>query len=433
MDFKQFETRGYYEPGFLHLRVNTDQELIDLNKFGAEPATANYFSTFLHEYVHFLQDITTTTGLANTIHYIDMIKEVNDEIINDGKPDFKVPFVFSNTNNIVANKKLRNIYAGYTKAIEYIRYESYQVLHQVVPDKDGKESIVEIYKVHYYTRSGIKLSFDFGWICLTEYVAHTVQNQMVPGTDHAYVPYVVPELIIEKEYPAFGRDPLLISALCDACLMSYHPAQMFFKTILQMKADKFVPVSTKEVYDFIYAGIAFKSETGLITVQQLYDQTVEKAIAQLADALKSDIFEPNLRWVKHIFMEARALRTGNPDFITKLVKSPGQLSEMFYEVFAKLGTPFFTNKKEAGAFVPPRNFDPVGIQPYQLQVFKEIINLFHGKKGCGLYNFCKQKTGEDITNDNCQQAPWKRGEEKDLCPFGQFWKTWGLNGQFPVT
>ena len=252
---------------------------------------------------------------------------------------------------------------------------------------------------------------------------------MVPGTGHAYVPYVVPELIIEKEYPAFGRDPLLISALCDACLMSYHPAQMFFKTILQMKADKFVPVTTKEVYDFIYAGIAFKSETGLITAQQLYDQTVDNAIAQLADALKSDIFEPNLRWVKHIFMEARALRTGNPDFITKLVKSPGQLSEMFYEVFAKLGTPFFTNKRRSRRnSSPPRNFDPVGIQPYQLQVFKEIINLFHGKKGCGLYNFCKQTTDKDITNADCHQAPWKRGEEKDLCPFGQFWKTWGLNG-----
>jgi hypothetical protein len=70
-----------------------------------------------------------------------------------------------------------------------------------VKDKEGNEHYPEIYKVHYYTRSGIKLSFNFGWICLTEYVAHAVQNKFVPGTDHSDVPYVAPELIIHKEYP----------------------------------------------------------------------------------------------------------------------------------------------------------------------------------------------------------------------------------------
>jgi hypothetical protein len=431
MDYKQFETRGYYEPGFLHLRVNTDEELIDLNKFAADPATAAYFSTFLHEYVHFLQDVTTINGLANTIHYIDMIQEVNYEVIHSGRADFKVPFAFSNANNIQANKQLRNIYAGYQKPIDYIKYDSYQVLHQVVKDKEGNEHYPEIYKVHYYTRSGIKLSFNFGWICLTEYVAHAIQNKFVPGTDHSDVPYVAPELIIHKEYPEFGSDTMMIAALCDASLMSYHPAQVFFKTIQQMKADKFIPATPKEVYDYAYASISFRNGTGAVSTSVLYEQTAERADRQLADALKSDIFAPNLRWVKHVFASAKKLRLENPSFITDLVNSPGQLSETFYAVFGKLGTPFFTNKNYSGGFVPPKNLSHEGIQPYQLLVFKEIIDVFHGKRHCGLYQFCKQRPDRDITNHNCLTAPWKRGVEEDLCPFGQFWKTWGLNGHFP--
>jgi hypothetical protein len=361
-----------------------------------------------------------------------MIKEVNHEIINDGKPDFKVPFAFTNANNIQANKHLRNIYAGHMGAIDYIRYDSYEVLHQVVKDKDSNEFYPEIYRVYYYNRSMTRQSFDFGWLCLTEYVAHAVQNKLAPGTDHADVPYVVPELILEKEYPEFGKDTMMIVALCDACMMSYHPAQLFFKTIRQMKADQFRPKTTGEVYDFIYSKITFKSGTQNIKANQLFSQSIDLALKQLTDALKSDIFEPNLKWVKHLFTEARNLRLENPDFITMLVKAPGLLSDQFYQVFARLGTPFFTNKKDSGGFVPPRNFDADGIQPYQLLVFKEIINVFHGKRDCGLYHFCKQSAAKDITNEHCRTAPWNRGIEKDLCPFGQFWKTWGLNGQFPV-
>ena len=80
MTIIELETLGYYEPGFLHLRVNTDFDLSDLNTIIKNDK--KLFSTFLHEYIHFLQDVTTTTGLTYSIFYISLIKDINWNIIN---------------------------------------------------------------------------------------------------------------------------------------------------------------------------------------------------------------------------------------------------------------------------------------------------------------------------------------------------------------
>lgn len=70
MTILDLETMGYYEPGLLHLRVNTDRDIRDLNKVMAEDRLL--FSTFLHEYIHFLQDVTTTVGLTYSSFYISV-------------------------------------------------------------------------------------------------------------------------------------------------------------------------------------------------------------------------------------------------------------------------------------------------------------------------------------------------------------------------
>lgn len=433
MDKKQLETLGYYEPGFLHLRINTDHELKDLNQLAADPTTTRYFSTFLHEYIHFLQNVTTTYGLCSTIFLIDFIKAINYEVINDGKQEFKTPFEITNKYNIEANLQLKTIYTGGMDNIPYIKYENYIVENGSVTDNTGRTVEPVRYKVYYYTKTGQLKSFYFGSACLTEYVAHAIQSKFDPNISHPDVPYVAPELIIEKEYSEFGSDPMHIAALCDACMMSYHPAQQFFGTIARMKLEKFIPKTAAEIYEYVFAGTKFKDQNREISVIELFESTSDLALNQLNNALQSEIFTPNREWLNHIFSEARSLRLNQPDFIVSLVENAGRLSEIFYRTFHQLGTPFFTNKAGTGGFVPPRQVDAEGIQPYQLLVFKEIINIFMGKKKCGLYSFCKSHSKKEIINDDCLNAPWKRGMGDDLCPFGQFWKTWGLNGSFPVS
>jgi hypothetical protein len=427
------ETFGYYEPGFLHLRVNTDRDIYDLNKLSKEEGGHRYFSTFLHEYIHFLQDVTTTSGLLSAVFYIDLIKEFNGTVLNETKSEFKVPMNLSNANNVLANYKLREIYKGESKVSNYIRYDRFTVEETSILDKEGQEFKPKKYKVFYYDLQSKELeNFYFGSTCLKEYVAHAIQKKYYPEVEHPDIPYLIAEEIVYTECPDFGKDQMLIVTLCDACLMSYYPAQMFFETISRMKKERYKPNNSRDVYDFTLNEVSFEGEDGAETVESLFVKNTELASNQFLDALKSKPFKANYKWLLHIITEAKKIRLSHRNFMSELVLKEGVLSPFFYELFNSLGTPFFTNNKGKGGIVIPSDLKSSDIQPYQLLVFKQMINVYSGLEKCSLYDFCKTRPDKDITNELCQTAPWERIKELELCPFAQLWQTWGLAGKTPV-
>ena len=427
----EFDTLGFYEPGFLHLRINTENDVHDLNNLLKE--NPELFSTFLHEYIHFLQDISSTYGLFSAGFYVDFIKDINWEIRHDGKAEFYVPVRPTNVNNVLANLTLREIYRGRSEGSSFIKYDGYTEDILTVKDKAGNEVYPVKYTVHYYDLlSKEKKKIHFGYACLKEYVAHAVQSKFNPKTDHPDIPYQIAALIVEKEYPDFGDDSMLIAALCDASIMSLHPAQMFFKTIARMKESGFVPSKTKDVYEFAFDNLRFQGQGRTEDVISLFKGVHSYTDGQFTDALKSEIFAANQVWISHVLAEAVKLRLERIDFITSLVNDTFQLSATFFEIIKKLGTPFFTNKNDVGGFIPPDTLNNVQIQPYQLLVFKQILQTFAGEKRCGLYDFCKKRPDKDITNNYCLTSPWLKSKETELCPFGQIWKTWGLINEIPV-
>ena len=56
----------YYRPSFFHMKIDLPVDLGDLNEI-----TDATFALYLHEYIHFVQDISTIYGLMNitTINY----------------------------------------------------------------------------------------------------------------------------------------------------------------------------------------------------------------------------------------------------------------------------------------------------------------------------------------------------------------------------
>jgi hypothetical protein len=432
MNTTDLETLGFYEPGFLHLKVSTEYDIFDLNELSKNEKTKVHFSTFLHEYIHFLQDITTSSGLTSSSFYIDLIKDVNWTIRNDGKSEFEVPYKFNNLNNIEANIKLRTIYRGETEGSSFAKYDYYKIERDNITDKDGNVKSPKKYKVFYYDIKTRELkNFYFGTACLKEYIAHTIQKKYLSTTEHDDIPYLIAEQIVKKECPSFGSDSNNILALCDACLMCLHSAEMFFNTIDRIKKENFTPTKTLDVYDFAYLELSFQGQMGTFTIDSLFEEMIYQTDSQFKDALQAEIFIPNYNWLNLVLKQARELRLNHPNFMTELVENEGKLSTLFYEIFKRIGTPFFTNLKEHGGFVPPSDLYGLTYQPYQLLVFKQIINIFNGDSSCSLIGFCKSTPNKDITNKLCMTAPWDRVKESELCPVGQLWKTWGLIGKIP--
>ncbi|HMK57657.1 MAG TPA: hypothetical protein VK462_01240 [Nitrososphaeraceae archaeon] len=431
MNHSDLETLGFYEPGFLHLRVNTDLEISDLNSISR--ADPRLFSTFLHEYIHFIQNISTTSGLLDSILFIDFIKDVNWKIRTDGYPTFKVPVALTAANNIKPNFDLSKIYRGDANGVNQVIYQGYHTEDVIVVDKESKSIIAKKFIVHYVdTNNRTPGRLHFGSTCLKEYIAHTIQREYLPTVKHPDIPYLLAEQIVLKECPSFGSDPSLIASLCDASLMCLHPAQIFFASLERIKRDKFVPTNLESVTRIVHDGLTFQGQGKVESIESLFINSINLVDQQFFDALQSPQLLPNYNWIHHILNQGRWLRLNRPNFISGLVQAEGVLSQEFYDIVHRLGTPFFTNNQNKGSFIPPEKFSDPAIQPYQALVFKEIIRVFNGKFDCQMFHFCKSRPDKDITNSKCQTSPWERATEPELCPFGQLWKTWGLVGETPV-
>ncbi len=69
--FKKETLLGSYNPAFYYIYLDTDDSLDDLLNL-----TEEEFTTFIHEYIHFLQDILTIYGLRNILQVTDTIKSL---------------------------------------------------------------------------------------------------------------------------------------------------------------------------------------------------------------------------------------------------------------------------------------------------------------------------------------------------------------------
>jgi hypothetical protein len=390
-------------------------------------------STFLHEYVHFLQDITSTHGLLNFIHAIEHLRNANKQVTDDASADFSIPLILTNDFNWETNRKLKEIYRGRETPgrdrVKSICYLSYTASTEQIPAHGGASIVVPKYQIKYYDNGAhTEMTCHFGSIHIKEYMAHAVQKQFAPDTINDDLPYFLAELIVKKEVPKLAENPAFIIALCDASLMNYHSAQLFFQTIERMKTSDWTPTDIESVYAFTYKDL--KPEN-CDSFDALFARTTEIVVDQFRDALKDDIYKDNVQWFEELIVKAKDLRLSQRGFFTKLVSSSGTVSPTFAQIINDLGIPFTTNAESKGYFIPPDKLKHLVIQPFYPKVFQAISKTFSGYSDCSLYPFCEAAGEENITNEDCKSKPWKRVNLPKLCPYAQMWRAWGLQGKNP--
>ena len=61
------------------------------------------------------------------------------------------------------------------------------------------------------------------------------------------------------------------------------------------------------------------------------------------------------------------------------------------------------------------------------KAFSQIEQLFSlGLKECSLYEWCC-KSPQSTPSELCLSAPWKKVQEKRMCPYALLWKHWNLS------
>src|SRR5262249_9723190 len=98
---------GFYSPSFMRMHIGSDKSLQKIASINDDYTE----SVYIHEFTHFIQDITTSYGLSNINIIADYMRFVNNYLVRQPLGGFTVPVlpVRSGADNVDVNGKNEDI------------------------------------------------------------------------------------------------------------------------------------------------------------------------------------------------------------------------------------------------------------------------------------------------------------------------------------
>lgn len=428
----------YYRPSFFRMKVDVPVKFDDL-KVIPDAAFALYF----HEYVHFIQDISTIYGLVNISTITFYIHESAHRIGKLEEKEFETPISLINRDNDYGynNFLLKPHYMGTSinpkrKRIEIRKYEKEKkqwgtkksdLLDIVKVDATDKDTDEEF---NFYL-GGNHITEGMAYLCEQYVYSEILKKQDIyfPVEDY---PYLVVQQIAKLIYPELLEEPLIMVAICDACLMTYHPGLSFIRLVEHLEEIKFMQkeMELKQLYQ--------EAETLLKGGHVEFEVILETVRTQIKQNFKSDHFEGNNQWIDLLFDRIKSFRKEIPEFITDFLQFGDLKTNQFFGYFHLLmGSPLVISGDNSGTISLPVNFTDKNFHPGLFWAINQMMRVFADQNPvpCEMKEFCiksKKKDPKIVVDERCDKAPWTRCSDKDLCPFAIMWRHWALCGFEPI-
>lgn len=417
------ETCGSYMPAFFYMKL-------EFPFYDSPTALFNLShpnkGSFLHEYIHYLQDVTTFFGLNNAYVYSEYIHQAVNEIYKQPNNEAKLPIrVYGNKSNVELNREINRICTG----------DYYDILNLFILDISEKEKRTTYLTPYFKELKHIFLKLpggktvQFGGRAIMESMAYIIEKRVEPKAEGApEYPYCSAEYVAKFLYPEFADDLLRGLALCDMSLQCSNPGKVFVQTIKEYKEASFIP-TPEQVYDYFYQrpielmGVESDLLFGLISFAI---SVGERLVTYLNDA---DHFMGFHKLIRRMIGMGLEYRMNNRYFFLELARG-GDLdhNNTFFKLRKDFGSPLIIDYSRLESL----NFNTAEFSNFLAieQIYKTIAEC---STMCGLYELCEQSKQLypnlclHEVDDRCIDAPWTRSTDEALCPYAVFWKHWNLH------
>lgn len=442
---------GYYDSSFFRMHVATSERIERIETLSDEA-----YAILVHEYTHFIQDITTIHGLNNVFATIQYLKYASNMLYKT-QGEFVIPIIpdYVDVNDFVYfNTLIADISNG-----DFEQYDNAEII-DYRPQKlpiDDRCAIKEMTVTQLEVRidDSYNLKYIFGASCIYESMAYIMERNMAQFgvIESPDLPYCAAEKLVRLIYEEFAEDEMNILAVCDLSLNCSNPGKVFVEIINEWKQKGTVPDDPRELYDDFYKREfelteATEFDKKVNTVNYLthfekYLKLVEKELYSYFRPTQLDShdefsYKMNLinKWISEVFATALKWRKKNPYFIIDIAEGGERYNNIaFISFYNEFGLPFCTNDSNDGCFYHPK-FATNDLQLSYFSAVYQINNIFDGNLDiCNLYCYCKKcerdESGE-VTTDNRCSTPWIRCYDKKLCPVAAIWRHWKLSGYKPI-
>lgn len=413
---------GYYNPSFFNMVLETDENI--------EVAINKYSATFVHEFIHYIQDIilpyNIRVNLSRLLWFSDIqqfahqngyivkpFKDWSDEAkttllqfnMSIGKNPGKSQFV-----NTVKN--MENAFVSYEEASGFDGAYSKQYRQ------------FKIYK--YSVCVNGKDTYNLGARDLMEYIAYKIETKHFKTKMRLpQLPYESIDLLFAHYGLSHVSDEIRL-CVAEVCLYNDNPIRFLFLNFLENEEFKqgVKTLSYEEIYNKFLL-LEFESVDG---VKETIKHKTNRRLTQFENTLSKHYanFTGIKEWIERVNNFAETELSTRFIFSDLYKLDTRAFMDMISWIIGKIGLPLVMNNKE----------ECVSLQSYQdnIEEFVQfyILQRFFGHVSttakmnsiCPIYRFCK--VNGNVSDIQCNTDLQIENIESKQCPYYRFLKSYGL-------
>lgn len=224
--------RGYYRTGCFHMYLAGcfDPDLIKMSRAD--------LGTFLHEYVHFLQNISTPYGIFEASTYNEAAVETFIDI--EQKNEIELPYDAPQSKMLKGRLEWLKIMDGQhiNNSDEHIQVDEnkkilWGVTKQSIVGREGRLVALE-----FYDKAGKTHHRFIGARDIKEAMAVAYQSLIDTDAKHPDIPYNLLRIFCNQTFPTVGNDVKKFICLCYTALFSLEPAYHFISLCHKAEDEK---------------------------------------------------------------------------------------------------------------------------------------------------------------------------------------------------
>ena len=423
---------GGYIPSFYHSELNEN----DLKDAKGKP---DFYPVVFHEYIHFLQDVFTTFGLARSTTTYNNIRYIYN-LPPGTKIELPIEFdkVLGENHCSTANNRLFKLYENFcekeVKPINVNEFDEIEIIENQAFVSTEKECLgVEQYTIKLLKDSEVKYEFPFGASCIYECMASIFEHYLYPDDSKAVWPfYDLPKIYLKQKLGDRYSDKVAF-CICYFSLMNYNSAELFL-----MAVDKILEYGI-EVKSISSLDSYIKADDGR-ALSEVFESVRNEARDALVDIFNADV--PGMSVARDWALRWYDKRFDGYHFFDNLVSLFDLGRDMAKRIFCFILkgwiSPIITNRNgkqvailESVCGYDEHYFDNLSYWIYFENMYRFVFTMPEngplkdtGVTGCYNCDICDSQNNDE---DACLDFPLsKRLAVKPFCMLRQLWQMWGL-------
>lgn len=391
-----------YETNHIHMVVDGDIT------FPVTDMDNQQYGTFFHEYVHYIQHMTTLFGVKICAIYNKMFILYRDYIVKN--ETIKLPLeLWKGHKGLMDFIDFFNAVKG-SKTCDY-NVDAIEISDKEILDARKKKKAVKIGIYDFENELAIENGFHFGYMCIIESMAHLIQSFINDELYHPTVPYCTVELICKSIDSDISNDKKMMISLCFCSLMFNNPGVAFFDLVELSKKNPLL--NGYELYVKILKDNAVTymgKEMPMYRVLCLFLDDLKESIS-IALGCELDYYKEVIENCKN------EIKSGNCVLLDILYHADISDKKLFSSVFEKVyGYPFI---EANNLTVMPMNKSEKPLKPYietasmiGLELIYKRMKSYSDKTRCEWFRICSKAlyTPDDKTSEECLCNQWQKEE-----------------------